>query len=235
MNTTDGVNRTFFSRYSLKYFVEVIRKLTPQQRAIIAKFGFGCLLLLDLFDIPSEFARWVADSVDPVCSQMTVCYKPVDISKSTVHHIIGLPIGGLDVPCNSNDGKDFILSHFNLVEMPHITFFGNKLCGSEELSEHDVFVCFMSVAVSCFLCPSFREYPNCKYLSVLKSPEAVSRYDFSKLVYEHCLEGISEFIMWGKTKGRRPKAPVCCNYVPVVSIVGHVVVNIFFFLFCFLF
>jgi hypothetical protein len=200
--------------------VEVIRKLTPQQRAIIAKFSFGCLLLLDLYDIPSEFARWVAGCVDPVCSQMTVGYKPVDISKVTVHNIIGLPIGGLEIPCNSNDGKEFILSQFNLAEMPHITFFGNKLCGSEELSDHDVFVCFMSVAFSCFLCPSFREYPNCKYLSVLKSPEAVSGYDFSKLVYEHCLEGISDFSMCGKLKGRRLKAPVCCNYVPVVSIVG---------------
>jgi hypothetical protein len=26
--------------------------------------------------------------------------------------------------------------------------------------------------------------------------------------------------MCGKLKGRRLKAPVCCNYVPVVSIVG---------------
>jgi hypothetical protein len=57
-----------FSRYSIKYYVEVIRKLTAEQRSVIEKFGFGCLLLLDLYDIPSQFARWVADRVDPVCS-----------------------------------------------------------------------------------------------------------------------------------------------------------------------
>ncbi|XP_047095429.1 uncharacterized protein LOC124707779 [Lolium rigidum] len=142
-NTHDGVSRNVFSRYSIKYYVEVIRKLTVEQRSVIEKFGFGCLLLLDLHDIPSQFARWVADCVDPVCSQITVCYKHIDISKSTVHLILGLPKDGLEVPCNSDEGREFILSHFHLSEMPHITFFGNKLCGSEVLSEHDIFVCFM--------------------------------------------------------------------------------------------
>jgi hypothetical protein len=202
----------------LKYFVEVIRKLTLEQRNVIAKFGFGCLLLLDLYDIPSDFARWVADCVDPVCSQISVGYKLVDISKSTFHHILVLPIGGLEIPCNSIDGKDFILSHFKLSEMPNITFFGNKLCGAEELSEHDVFVCFMSVAISCFLCPCPGDFPNCKYLSVLRIPDAAKGYDFSKLVYDCCLDSIGQFSMLGKLKGRRLKAPICCNYVPVVSI-----------------
>jgi hypothetical protein len=218
MNKTDGVSRNVFSRYSLKYFVEVIKKLTPEQRFVISKFGFGCLLLLDLHDIPSEFARWVADCVDPICSQMTVDCKLVDISQRTVHVILGLPIGGLVVPCNSNDGMDFILSHFKLSEIPHITFFGNKLCGSEDLSEHDVFVCFMAIAISCFLCPNPREYPNCKYLSVLKFPEEARRYDFSKLVYDCFLESIGQYGMSCKLKGRRPKTPICCNYVTVVSI-----------------
>ncbi|KAM0842824.1 hypothetical protein ACQ4PT_058109 [Festuca glaucescens] len=215
MNTTDGVSRSVFTRYSSKYFVEVIRKLTPEQRSVIAKFGFGCLLHLDLYDIPSEFARWVADCVDPICSQISVSYKLVDISKSTVHLILGLPIDGLEVPCDSNTGKEFILTYFRLPEMPHITFFGNKLCGSEVLSEHDVFVCFMVVAISCFLCPSMKEYPNAKYLSVLKFPDTTRGFDFSKLVYECCLESISQFNMSWKLKGRRPKTPVCCNYVPV--------------------
>jgi hypothetical protein len=216
MNTTDGLSRTAFSRYSLKYFVEVIRKLTEQQRSVIAKFGFGCLLLLDLYDIPSEFSRWVADCVDPLCSQITIDYKPIDISKQTVHLILGLPNDGLEVPCNSNAGKNFILSQFQLSEMPHITFFGNKLSGPDELSDHDIFVCFMTIAISCFLCPSLKEYPNTKYLSVLKYPEATKAHDFSKLVYEYCLDNINQFSMSGKLKGRRLKVPVCCNYVPVV-------------------
>ncbi|KAM0860398.1 hypothetical protein ACQ4PT_046584 [Festuca glaucescens] len=64
MNKHDGLSRSVFTRYSLKYFVQVIRKLTPQQRSVIAKFGFGCLLLLDLHDIPSQFASICHDIAD---------------------------------------------------------------------------------------------------------------------------------------------------------------------------
>ncbi|KAM0866119.1 hypothetical protein ACQ4PT_042836 [Festuca glaucescens] len=103
-----------------------------------------------------------------------------------------------------------------LSAMPHITFFGNKLSGTDNLSDHDVFVCFMSVAIHCFLCPSSIEYPSGKYLAVLRQPEAVKEHDFSKLVYEHCLASINEFTIAGKLRGRRPRAPVCYNYILVV-------------------
>ncbi|KAM0833986.1 hypothetical protein ACQ4PT_063911 [Festuca glaucescens] len=201
----DGVDRAAFTRYSLKYFLGVIRKLTRSQRAVIEEFGFGCLLLFDLNDIPSEFSRWVADSVDTLCSQITVSSTPIDITKQTFHLILGLPIDGLDVPCDSKYGEDFILSHFQLSAMSHITFFGNKLCGADDLSKHDILVC-----------PSSNEYPSGKYLAVLKQPEAVKEYDFSKLVYEHCLASINEFSFLGNLRGRRPRAPVCCIYVLVV-------------------
>ncbi|KAM0866120.1 hypothetical protein ACQ4PT_042836 [Festuca glaucescens] len=102
-----------------------------------------------------------------------------------------------------------------LSAMPHITFFGNKLSGTDNLSDHDVFVCFMSVAIHCFLCPSSIEYPSGKYLAVLRQPEAVKEHDFSKLVYEHCLASINEFTIAGKLRGRRPRAPVCYNYILV--------------------
>jgi hypothetical protein len=90
----------------------VIRKLTRSQRDVIEEFGFGCLLLFDLIDILSEFSRWVVDSVDTLCSQIIVSSTPIDITKQSFHLILGLPIDGLDVPCDSKNGDDFSLSHF---------------------------------------------------------------------------------------------------------------------------
>ncbi|CAM0904649.1 unnamed protein product [Alopecurus aequalis] len=212
----DVADRSSFTMYSLKYFMAVIKKLTRQQRSVIEKFGFGCLLLLDLHEIPSEFARWVADCMDPVCSQMSVHCSTIDISERTFHVILGLPIGGLDIQRNSKDGEDFILEHFQLSAMPHITFFGNKLSGGDELSDHDVFVCFMAIAIHCFICPSSKDIISGKYLAVFKHPDAARGYDFCKLVYDHCLSGIIEFSTLGKLKGRRLRAHVCCNYALAV-------------------
>ena len=217
--------------------MHVIKKLTIEQRAIIEKFGFGCLLLFDCHNIPSDFSRWVANCVDPVCSQVTVCGKPIGISKETFHYVLGLPIGGVQVPSNFDDGKAFILSLFKLSEMTHITFFGNKLGSSDPLSELDVFVCFMAVSISCFLCPDISYSVNIKYLAFLKDPAAAKGYDFSQLVYDHCLNGLSEFISVGKSKGGRIRVTVCCIYVPVVSehqplISNYLFFALFFVLFC---
>lgn len=97
--------------------------------------------------------------------------------------------------------------------MPHITFFGNKLSGAELLSQLDVFVSFMTVALSCFLCPGLNESVNCSHLAILKDPAAAKLYDFSKLVYDHCMISLSHYDSFGKSRGRRMKVPVCCNYV----------------------
>ena len=213
----DGVDKTVFTRFGSKYFLHVSKKLTTEQRAIIQKFGFGCLLLFDCLNLPSDFCRWFADCVDPVCSQITVCGKPIGISKDTFRFVLGLPIGGQQVPSNCEDGMAFILSLFKLPELPHITFFGNKLSSSDPLSELEVFVCFMSVAISCFLCPDTSYPVNIKYLSILKDPAATKGYDLSQLVYSHCLDSLHEFSLFAKSKGRRMKSPVCCIYVLVVS------------------
>ncbi|CAM0906606.1 unnamed protein product [Alopecurus aequalis] len=209
---SEEVDRSVYTMYSVKYFVGVIKKLTPHQRDVIQKFGFGCLLLLDMHYIPSDFIRWVAGCVDPVCSHITIHSQNIDFSKFTVHTILGVPVGGLEFSGSIAEGEEFILSHFHLSEMPHITFFGNKLCEHADLSEDDVFICFMAVAIHCFLYPSFKEHPDGKFLSALRQPATVKSYDISKLVYEHCISGVSEFMHGRILIGRRPRVPVC-NYV----------------------
>ena len=89
---------------------------------------------------------------------------------------------------------------------------------SDDLCDFDVFVCFMSIALSCFLCPELNESVSTKYLAVLKDPAAAKGNDFSKLVHDHYLNSILQCRSSGKCNGRRMKALVCCNYVPVVSI-----------------
>ena len=207
-----------FSRYGSKYFLHVVKKLTHEQRGIIQKFGFGCLLLFDCVNLPSDFCRWVADCVDPVCSQITICGKPFGICKEMFHIVLGLPIGGLQVPFNCDEALAFILSLFKLSELPHITFFGNKISSSDPLCELEVFVCFLLVAISCFLCPDVSHPVNIKYLHILKDPASVKGYDFSQFVYSSCLSGLLECSLFAKSKGRRLKSPVCCMYALVVRV-----------------
>lgn len=90
----DGVDNTFFTRYGPNYFLEVLKKLTAVQKAIIEKFGFGCLLLFDSGHIPSAFSRWVADCIDASCSHITVCDSSFSVSRNTFHASWACQLGG---------------------------------------------------------------------------------------------------------------------------------------------
>ncbi|CAM0882616.1 unnamed protein product [Alopecurus aequalis] len=121
-----SIGRDDFSSYSPKYYGEVLKSMSSHQKRVIQKFGFGSLLLFEKTHIPSSFVRWLATCVDPVSSQIIIDdSKVISLSKSSVHHVIGLPNGG-SVPMPESDrGANFILSMFGLTELPHITFFGN--------------------------------------------------------------------------------------------------------------
>ena len=164
------IGKDSFSAYAAKYFFEVLHRLTDRQKSIIEKCGFGCLLALGQTYIPSPFIRWLALCLDPDSSQIIVNDKIINISKDSFNFVLVLPDHGSEVLENSDGGLDLIMSIFHLSEVPHITFFGDKLNSSKDLTDKEVFLCFMQVAVSCFLCPSGKDRLDTKYIQQLGTP-----------------------------------------------------------------
>ena len=213
-----AIDRDYFFSYSIKYFWEVLKSLSIRRKEVIRKFGFGCLLSFKKSDIPSAFVRWLAGSVDPVSSQIIVDHcKVIPISKDSVFHVIGLPnSGNIPLP-DSERGARLILSMFGLSELPHITFFGNKLKSSEVLSDKEVIVCFIVVAFKCFLLPSSDGYPNTDFLHILEEPDSACTFDLCEIVYEYTISGVANFNNTCKMNGRKPKVFEFCYYILAVS------------------
>jgi hypothetical protein len=180
-----------------------LKSLTKRRKDVIRKFVFGCLLLLEKSEIPSTFVRWICSCVDHVSHQIVVDYsKRISISKHSIHHVIGLPNSGCVPMPDYKAGAKFILSMFGLAELPHITFFGNKLKSREVLTDKEVFVCFMVISFKCFLFPTSNELPNTDYLSILQEPESASSFDFCKLIFEHLISGVYKYNMACKLNGK---------------------------------
>ena len=213
-----AVGKDAFSVYSTKYFFEVLHRLSVDQKSIIEKFGFGCLLCLSKTYLPSSFVRWLVSCVDTVCSEIIAGDKILHFSKDVFHYVLGLPNSGYHLVENSAGGLKFVMSLFNLTEPPHITFFGNKLNSKEPLTDKEVFVCFMQVAVSCFLCPSICDSVDTKYIEQLGYPERARRFDICSLVHSHLMHGVSKAVNYIKAKGRKPKFFELCSYVLAVSV-----------------
>lgn len=214
--------------YSTKYFAEILRKMSTHQKDVVINFGFECLLKFQKSETPCCFTQWLAGCVDTVSSQIIVDdEKVIPISKQSVHYVMGLPIRGRSAAQDNEGGRALILSSFHLSEMPHITFFGNKLKSGEPMSDDEIFTCFMIVAMSCFLFPSAEGGVHTGYAHLLGDPSAVRGVDMCLLVYEWLVDGINKFIFSVKESGRKPKVFGFCAYFLAVSVFPAVLCSIF--------
>uniref|UniRef100_A0A0E0JRF1 Ubiquitin-like protease family profile domain-containing protein n=1 Tax=Oryza punctata TaxID=4537 RepID=A0A0E0JRF1_ORYPU len=96
---SDAPDETKLTRFSMKYFSEVLDSLSKHHREIISKSCFRTLLLFEKCSMPYRFALWIAHKVDKVdvsSSVIIVRDKVIPLSKESVHIVLGLPVNYLD-------------------------------------------------------------------------------------------------------------------------------------------
>ena len=141
------------------------------------------------------------------------------MTKYDIHGILELPVDGEPLVCDPQSGRDFILSHFNMTSIPPVSF-ANKLKSTEvELPDEDVFIFFMIVAFSSFLCPNSSLSPSPKYLHIFRDCSSVCNYDLSGYVYEWLLSSIKKFKNSTKVASKRSVTSGGCHYAFAVSLV----------------
>ncbi|XP_044413865.1 uncharacterized protein [Triticum aestivum] len=144
-----------FTRYSSKLFSTIIGGLSPQQVRVLQSYGADCLLKFVRTEVPFRFVKWLASKFDVRASVIQIRKMFIPICEYVTHDILGLPVDGEPIVSNADAGCEFILSHFNVTSIPPVSFFCNKLKStSEELPDEDIFICFMCIALSTFLCPN---------------------------------------------------------------------------------
>ncbi|KAL6629372.1 hypothetical protein ACP70R_029137 [Stipagrostis hirtigluma subsp. patula] len=203
-----------FTRFSVSYFSRVITSLSPERKKIIEGYGFGSLLKFERCFVPNKFAQWVARQINYKTGDIVVKPNIIPFTRDSVHYVLGLPIGTCPFPKDSSVGKSILLSKFNLNSVPSVKFFGNKLMSKDEvLTDEDVFICFILVALNCFLCPNSSLAPSSKYLGIFENLENVGNLEWSKFILDWSLEAVKTF---NKAKGNKDHDPPClggCLYL----------------------
>ena len=139
--------------------------MCDRHKAVIQTYGMGRLLNFVRTEVALRLVKWLASRFDVPASEFQLKKKFIPITKYDIHNILDLPVDGEPLLCDPESGRDFVLSHFNLSSIPPVSFFANKLKSSEvELPDDDIFICFMIVAFSSFLCPNSSLSPSPKYL-----------------------------------------------------------------------
>lgn len=173
--------------------------------------------------MPLRFVKWLASKFDVRASEIQIRKKFIPISKYVIHDILDLPVDGEPIVSDAEAGRDFILSHFNVSSIPPVSFFCNKLkSSSEELPDEDIFICFMCIALSTFLCPNSSLSPSPKYLRIFRDCSSVMNFDLSRLVHECLLSSIKKFKDSTKVASKRSFTFGGCHYALAVSYLDHV-------------
>lgn len=119
-------------------------------------------------------------------------------------------------PSDPSAGKDFVLSKFRKSKIPSVSFFADKLIKKEDLLDEDMFICFMIVALSSFLCPNTNTVPGPKYFGIFEDVEHIKDFKWCAYVLYWLLDHVKAF-NGGKDDKAKHLGPGCCLYYLAVS------------------
>ncbi|KAL6654761.1 hypothetical protein ACP70R_008226 [Stipagrostis hirtigluma subsp. patula] len=191
---TDSAKKAEVCHFYHKYFGDVIHSLSAHQISIIEGYGFGYLLKFQNCSVPKNFVKWIASVVDVRTSELIIKDRVIGFSKQSVHKILGLPVGGQVLCSDIEAGSSFLLSKFKLQNLEPIQFYGDKLKSNEDMSDDEVFLCFMVVAISCFICPGSSFLPRTEFMEIFEQPLQVRSYDWSLHIYDLVLKYVMKLI-----------------------------------------
>lgn len=168
--------------------------------------------------MPKKFATWVAHLVDPKSGDIVLDDKVISLTKESVHHVLDLPLGGKPFPTDYSVGKAIILSKFEKENIPQVTFFANKIIKKVPMSNEDLFVCFMIVAISTFLCPNSSLIPSPRYFGVFEDINNIRDYDWCGYVLQWLLDSVKGFNKGKFGHGKPRQSLGGCLYYLAVSL-----------------
>ncbi|CAL5050886.1 unnamed protein product [Urochloa decumbens] len=209
-----------FSRFSVTSFSKVVSAVSASRRDVIEHYGFGSLLNFDKCFVPWKFAKWIAQQVDFKSGDILIGGKVISLTPESVHLVLGVPLGGHPFPRDYSAGRSLILQKFNLNQqtIPSVMFFVDKLTKEiDTLSDEDVFISFLLVALCTFLCPNASQSPCLKYLGIFADIEHARDFDWSGYILTWLFQHIKTFNR-GKTSKLKDEGTLggCLYYLAVL-------------------
>ncbi|KAI3692442.1 hypothetical protein L6452_32258 [Arctium lappa] len=177
------------TRTSPKTLWETVKMLDENQRAAVRDIGLESLLDLTLDGIPSKLGYYVVDKLDTRHMNLKLRNGAIPITVHSIHELLGLPIGGLDLnSINRAIGDD------------DITVSWRKQFTKDRMRPKDVMAViqqtddagikfklnFLVIVVNTLAECSRVGCCNVRFLSRIQSVDMISKIDWCKYIYD-CL------------------------------------------------
>ncbi|CAL4988399.1 unnamed protein product [Urochloa decumbens] len=186
------------SRFSSHRFKKFLDSLDDVQKGFVEANGFGNLLNVSEFSVPTDLLDWIMSHLIVGVSEFRCHDKSIKLTKLMIQRIFGLPPPGNvaidfdNIPENISSeaasASAVYATDQRKVSIAHVI----ELCKADH-EESSFMRSFMLVALSCLLCPGTQNSVDLKYLNFLMRHTEIRDFDWSGHILQCILQSVKKF------------------------------------------
>ncbi|KAM0910743.1 hypothetical protein ACQ4PT_013939 [Festuca glaucescens] len=189
----DG-SKDFRTKLSLPKFLAVTKRLTRNQKKLVADIGLEQLLYVTCEYLPRSLIAFLVANFDSQTRSLSLLNgPPVKLNASCINKVLGTPIGGLCIGKKVDPHVRTAIADLTNCKghYPTISELDNLM--TSELDGDTFKIMFTMYAMTAFLCPSSHDAISPDYLHIVENPGEISAFDFSSAVLLKLVSSIEAY------------------------------------------
>ncbi|XVF81996.1 hypothetical protein PTKIN_Ptkin16aG0007600 [Pterospermum kingtungense] len=181
------------TRCSPGRLLNVVQRLTSEQKDAVKDMGFGSLLSLRCRTLRRSLCLWLLERFNTARRSLEICGERIHLSPKDVEHVMGLAAYGKDVV---NSGPDDLIADlrnsYNATNRGISVRLLEERLAAPEAGE-DFKRSFILYALGTLLSPTARLDVSPSFLHFLINMDAVHQYNWGKFLLDRLVREVSRF------------------------------------------
>ncbi|KAF3969557.1 hypothetical protein CMV_006662 [Castanea mollissima] len=171
----------------------VLKRLTPEQKAAVKSMGFGSLLGLRCRTLRRSLCLWLLERFNTTRCSLEICGERIPLSPKDVELVMGLAASGKDVVNSGPDDLIAVLRHsYNASNRGISVRLLEERLAAPEAGE-DFKRSFVLYALGTLLSPTARLDVSPSFLHFLTNMDVVHQYNWGKFLLDRLVREVSRF------------------------------------------
>ncbi|XP_027078993.2 uncharacterized protein [Coffea arabica] len=181
------------TRCSPGRLLNVIQRLTPEQKASVKSMGFGSILGLRCRTLRRSLCLWLLERFNTMRRSLEICGERIPLTPQDVELVMGLAASGKDVV---NSGPDDVIlelrQKYNATNRGISVRLLEERLAAPEAGE-DFKRSFVLYVLGTLLCPTARLDVSPTFLHFLTNVEVIHQYNWGKFLLDRLVREVARY------------------------------------------
>lgn len=219
------VQTKLVTRCSPGRLLNVLQRLTPDQKAAVKSMGFGSILNLRCRTLRRSLCLWLLEKFNTVRRSLEICGERIPLTPRDVELVMGLASSGKDVV---NSGPDELIAelrkNYNATNRGiSVRLLEERLAVPE--AGDDFKRSFLLYVLGTLLCPTARLDVSPSFLHFLTNMDIIHQYNWGKFLLDRLVREVARY-----RQGKQRAVGGCLLFLQVRLNKGHCFLGTFLFI-----